>query len=182
MSGEVIAPNCSQGGPRHGTRHLPQRQSGTVQRHLWRSDLQPRVGLAWTPASWREVCSPVLRSVCLSYLEGTGTNLRLPVNNPPSHGRRLASLTAGCQCRPRKLETASDLGFPQLTPSAQLLVRVWDPHMQPAITYQWNFTWQQLLSSSLTLQAGYVGQHGIHEMVPTPYLQRRLLVRLVAFR
>jgi hypothetical protein len=54
------------------------------------------------------------------------------------------------------------------------LVRVWDPHVQPAITYQWNFTWQQLLSNSMTLQAGYVGQHGTHEMVPTPYLQRRL--------
>ena len=26
----------------------------------------------------------------------------------------------------------------------------------------------------MTLQLGYVGQHGTHEMVPTPYLQERL--------
>jgi hypothetical protein len=38
---------------------------------------------------------------------------------------------------------------------------------------QWNLTLQQAVSSSTSFQVGYVGQHGTHLMVPTPYLQGR---------
>jgi len=37
----------------------------------------------------------------------------------------------------------------------------------------WNLTIQQQLGDSGTFQIGYVGQHGTHLMVPTPYLQRQ---------
>ena len=44
--------------------------------------IQPRVGFAWTPAYWGG--KTVVRGAYTisSYLEGTGTNLRLP-RNPP---------------------------------------------------------------------------------------------------
>lgn len=52
---------------------------------------------------------------------------------------------------------------------------VWDKTVQPAMDQQWNFTVQTALTNSTTLQLGYVGQHGTHLMVPTPYLQERLI-------
>jgi hypothetical protein len=52
---------------------------------------------------------------------------------------------------------------------------MWDPHVQPAVTQQWNLTYQQQLNSTTTAQIGYVGQHGTHLMVPMPYLQKQLL-------
>ena len=60
-------------------------------------------------------------------------------------------------------------------PFAGATLRVWDPHVQPAITQQWNGTVQQQLGSNGTIQVGYVGQHGTHLMVPMPYLQSQLL-------
>ena len=33
---------------------------------------------------------------------------------------------------------------------------------------QWNMTFQQELANNLTVQVGYVGQHGTHLMVPMP--------------
>jgi hypothetical protein len=38
----------------------------------------------------------------------------------------------------------------------------------------WNLTAQTQVSPTLTFQVGYVGQHGTHLMVPTPYLQGTL--------
>jgi hypothetical protein len=46
--------------------------------------------------------------------------------------------------------------------------------VQPAIAQQWNFAVQHQFANT-TIQAGYVGQHGTHLMVPMPYFQRRLL-------
>jgi hypothetical protein len=42
----------------------------------------------------------------------------------------------------------------------------WDPNDRPALSNQWNFTIQQQLSNSMTVQIGYVGQNTDHLMVP----------------
>lgn len=174
LTGQVIAPNCSivnlGTAPvtcRNGSRGL---YNGTYGGR----DFQPRVGLAWTPGALGG--KSVFRAAfsTSSYLEGTGTNLRLPINPPftPAETRN----AFGTPTFPTNYRTEDGI-LPvgaASDPFAGALVRVWDPHVQPAITYQWNGTWQQLLSSSMTLQVGYVGQHGTHEMVPTPYLQERL--------
>ena len=47
---------------------------------------------------------------------------------------------------------------------------VWDKTVQPAMDQQWNLTLQSEASATTTFQLGYVGQHGTHLMVPTPYL------------
>ncbi len=173
ISGQVIAPNCSK--VDLGTAPVTCRNGspGLYNGTYGGRDFQPRVGLAWTPAFLGG--KSVLRAAfsMSSYLEGTGTNLRLPVN-PPFTKKEARVAYSGVPVPPTTtgdgivpVGSASD-------PFGAALVRVWDPHTQPAITYQWNGTWQQLLSGSMTLQVGYVGQHGTHEMVPTPYLQRRL--------
>jgi hypothetical protein len=168
MTGEVIAPNCST--VELGTAPTTCRQGS---RALYNGayggkDFQPRIGLAWTPGFLGG--KSVIRSAfsISSYLEGTGTNLRLPINPPFTKAETRTALPGTLT------EDGIGSGSANPDPFFKSLVRVWDPHVQPAITYQWNFTWQQLLSNTMTFQVGYVGQHGIHEMVPTPYLQKRL--------
>ena len=94
-----------------------------------------------------------------SYLEGTGTNLRLPVNPPfqtaetlrQYQGVSLPATTTGDGLAP--IGAASD-------PFAGALIRVWDPNVQPALTQQWNLTIQHQFGNSATAQIGYVGSHG----------------------
>jgi len=177
ITGQVLAPNCSKvnlGTAAQAPINLTCKQSG---RGLYNGtyggkDFQPRVGFAWTPAALGG--KTVVRSAfsISSYMEGTGTNLRL-AQNPP--------FTA-----PETFVNYSSLSFPTTTtdqglvpvgaagdPFAGSLVRVWDPNTQPALTQMWNLTIQQQLGNTGTFQIGYVGQHGTHLMVPTPYLQRQ---------
>jgi hypothetical protein len=144
---------------------------------------QPRIGLAWTPGGGKTVIRAAY--TLSSYLEGTGTNLRLTIN-PPFSSEHNADYTA--QALP---STTLDQGYNPINASgtcttAGLLsaapacykastLRVWDPNVQPALSNQWNFTLQRQLSNSMTLQAGYVGQRVTHLMVATPYFQKQLL-------
>ena len=54
-------------------------------------------------------------------------------------------------------------------------LRVWDPKVQPAIADEWNVTVQHQFAGNTTVQVGYVGQRGVHLMVPFDYAQRALL-------
>jgi hypothetical protein len=174
LTGQVIAPNCSLVNLGTAPTTCRKGSAGLYNGTYGGKDFQPRIGLAWTPGALGG--KSVIRSAfsISSYLEGTGTNLRLPINPPftPAETRN-AFGTPSFPLNYRTEDGIVPVGAGG-DPFAGSLVRVWDPHVQPAVTYQWNFTWQQLLSNSMTLQAGYVGQHGIHEMVPTPYLQGRL--------
>src|SRR5712664_3967293 len=133
-------------------------------------DFQPRVGFAWTPGVLGR--KTVLRGAYTvsSYLEGTGTNLRLPLNPPFTspefetdyHDSNLPATT-----------TEQGL-LPPTDPFQNALIRLWDPDIQPAISQQWNLSMQHQFTNSTTLQVGYVGQHGTHLMVPMPYLQKQL--------
>jgi TonB dependent receptor len=138
------------------------------------TNFQPRIGFAWTPGGR----SLVLRGAYTmsSYLEGTGTNLRLPINPPfaGEHELDYTKLTTGLP------GSTLDQGFTpfataDVNPFAGATLRVWDPNVRPAVSNQWNFTVQQQLGSSTTVQVGYVGQRTNHLMVPMPYFQKRLL-------
>jgi carboxypeptidase family protein len=168
LTGQVIAPNCSIVNLGTAPTTCRKGSAGLYNGTYGGKDFQPRIGLAWTPAALGG--KSVIRSAfsISSYLEGTGTNLRLPINPPFTPAETRVALPG------TSTEQGIIAGGSATDPFASALVRVWDPHVQPAVTYQWNFTWQQLLSNTMTFQAGYVGQHGIHEMVPTPYLQGRL--------
>src|SRR5262249_26324496 len=137
-------------------------------------DFQPRVGFAWTPASLDG--KTVVRGAFTisSYMEGTGTNLRLPINAPFSPAETFVNYAT--KSFPT---TTTDQGLgpagAATDPFAGALVRVWDPKVQPALTQQWNLTIQQQLFNQGTFQIGYVGQHGTHLMVPMPYLQKQFL-------
>jgi carboxypeptidase family protein len=144
-------------------------------------DFQPRIGFAWTPAMLGD--RTVIRGAFTisSYLEGTGTNLRLTLNPPFTPAEinaiynnvplPLTDTTAGIAGS----ASAASCDAPAYACYAQAFLRVWDPNVQPAIADQWNLTIQHQLTHDTTFQIGYVGQKGTHLMVPFDYAQRVLL-------
>ena len=138
------------------------------------TNFQPRVGIAWTPGGGKLV---VRAGYTLSnYLEGTGTNLRLPINPPFAVEHDAQYTTAQYNNLPGS--TLAD-GFLPFTTNpgnqfAGVTLRVWDPNVRPAVSNQWNFTLQQQFAGNMTLSAGYVGERTTHLMVPMPYFQKVL--------
>ena len=145
-------------------------------------DFQPRVGFAWTPAVLGD--KTVIRGAFTisSYLEGTGTNLRLTLN-PPFTPAEINATTSSGASLPLTDTTngiagsasAASCAAPAYACYAQSLMRIWDPNVQPAIADEWNLTVQHQLPGNTTVQIGYVGQKGTHLMVPFDYGQRVLL-------
>jgi hypothetical protein len=144
-------------------------------------DFQPRVGFAWTPAALGD--HTVIRGAFTisSYLEGTGTNLRLTLNPPFTPAEinaiynntdlPLTNTTDGIAGS----ASAASCDPPAYACYAQAFLRIWDPKVQPAIADEWNVTVQHQFAGNTTLQVGYVGQRGTHLMVPFDYAQRVLL-------
>jgi outer membrane receptor protein involved in Fe transport len=146
-------------------------------------DFQPRMGFAWTPAALGD--KTVIRGAFTisSYLEGTGTNLRLTLN-PPFTPAEINSTTASGALLPPTNTTDGIVGSGTSASCAAssgyacysgALLRVWDPKVQPAVADEWNVTVQHQFAGNTTLQVGYVGQRGVHLMVPFDYAQRVLL-------
>lgn len=135
-------------------------------------DFQPRVGFAWTPELFNRKW--VIRGAYTisSFMEGTGTNLRLPLN-PPFASEFETRYNTG-QTLPGSTLDQGLSGVNPKDPFVGANIRLWDPNIRPADTQQWNFTVEREFWGTV-LTAGYVGQHGTHLIVPMPYLQRQLL-------
>jgi Carboxypeptidase regulatory-like domain/TonB dependent receptor len=143
-------------------------------------DFQPRIGFAWTPEMLGN--HTVIRGAFTvsSYLEGTGTNLRLPLNAPFTP----AEINVDYILAPLPATSSSDgivgagtsqsCAAPAYACYAKAFLRVWDPNVQPAIDNQWNLTVQHQFWGDTTFQIGYVGQRGYHLMVPFSFAQRVL--------
>jgi hypothetical protein len=140
----------------------------------FKKDFQPRVGFAYTPGMLKK--KVVLRGAFTisSYLEGTGTNLRLPLNPPFNSEYQALYNTPDIWLPPVRL---SD-GFSWLNPKDPFkgaTLRLWDPFVRPANSMQWSFASECQLPSRAVLTLWYVGQHGTHLMVPEPYLQKLIV-------
>jgi hypothetical protein len=140
-------------------------------------DLEPRIGFAWTPLGNRTVIRGAF--TISSYLEGTGTNLRLP-QNPPFTPAQINTLYNNAALPG---SNTSD-GIPATPPNsscanyscfAGAILDLWDPNVQPALDDQWNLAIQHQFWGDTTFQIGYVGQRATHLMVPFSYTQRELL-------
>ena len=119
---------------------------------------EPRLG-----AAWRANDRVVVRGAygISQFMEGTGANLRLPLNPPfffesaVNYDRTSGSGRTGT-------------GFAELvpgtTPSGN--VRAYDPDLRPQFTQQWNGFVEYQLSRSMSAQVGYVGHHATHLVTP----------------
>jgi hypothetical protein len=143
-------------------------------------DFQPRIGFAWTPAALGG--RTVFRGAFTisSYLEGTGTNLRLPLNppfTPPEINAQYNGTALPGTNTTDGIPTPStaSCAAPAYACYAGAFLRVWDPKVQPAIADEYNATVQHQFAGNTTVQVGYVGQRGTHLMVPFDYAQRVLL-------
>jgi hypothetical protein len=140
----------------------------------FKKDFQPRVGFAWTPAMLNKKYVVRGAYTISSFMEGTGTNLRLPLN-PPFNSEFESLYQASLANQPL---TTLDQGLSGLNPKDPYVganIRLWDPNVRPANVQQWNFTIERELPGLNLLSVGYVGQHGTHLVVPMPYFQKRLL-------
>lgn len=130
------------------------------------ADFQPRVGFAWAPDALHR--NTVFRGAYTisSYSEGMGSNNRLAQNIPfvPSDtveqftgtGVPTVTLTTGFPA------TTAPGPYQGITEFANAQIRLWDPNWRPAMVQQWNFSVQHQLSNTVTVDIGYVGQHGTH--------------------
>ncbi len=119
---------------------------------------EPRLGAAWRlDDRW------VVRAGygISQFMEGTGANLRLPLNPPFFFESALAfDATTG----PGSLASGFVGLVPGTTPSGN--VRAYDPNLRPQFTHQWNAFVEYLLTSSLSAQVGYVGHRANHLVTP----------------
>ena len=124
----------------------------------YKKGFEPRLGLAWRPSDdW------VVRGAygISQYMEGTGANLRLPLN-PPGFFESFVpyDITTG----PGTLTTGFTDLKPLDVPSQQ--VRAWDPNLRPQFTQQWNVFVERLVTPSMSANVGYVGHKATHLVAP----------------
>jgi hypothetical protein len=135
-------------------------------------NFQPRLGFAYNPDFLGRKFVVRGAYTLSSYLEGTGTNLRLPLNPPLNEEFNTTYFNSPLP------GSTSDQGLSVLSnpsdPFAGAIIRLWDPNVKPASVNQWNLSTQYQFNNATTLQVGYVGQRSTHLMVPMPYFQRRL--------
>jgi hypothetical protein len=119
---------------------------------------EPRVGAAWTAND-----RLVLRGGygITQFMEGTGANLRLPLN-PPLFFESAVSydVTTGAGT----MRTGFAELVPGTTPSGN--VRAYDPNLRPQFSHQFNAFAEYQLTSSMSAQVGYVGHHADHLVTP----------------
>jgi hypothetical protein len=127
---------------------------------------QPRLGIAWTPEAFRRKLVVRAAFGITTYLEGTGANLRLPLN-PPYFYESNVNYDAN---RPADIR----IGFTDVVPQGTTLagqVRYWNPDLRPAFIPQWNFTLEYQFAPTFSLTAAYVGEKGTHLVNPREYNQ-----------
>ena len=139
-------------------------------------DFQPRVGFAWSPATFNNKLVVRGAYTISSYLEGTGTNLRLTQNPPNTPPQSQAINSQGTGASPFATEAGPSAGAAiGGNPFIGATMLAWDPTVQPAMAQQYNLTIQRELGYGTTLQLGYVGQHATHLMVPVWLTQNQIV-------
>ena len=105
----------------------------------YKKDFQPRLGFAWTPSMTGKKVVVRGAYTISSFMEGTGTNLRLPLN-PPFNAEFETVYQSTLTNLPG---TTLDQGLSGLNPKNPYLganIRLWDPSVRPSEVQQWNLT------------------------------------------
>jgi outer membrane receptor protein involved in Fe transport len=135
---------------------------------------QPRFGLSWSPAKFRNAVVVRAAYGILNYMESTGTNRKLPVN-PPYFVDYLANYDQ------RFLGSKISDGLPTVTSTAALnappsgSLRDFPPLVKPAFIQQWNVTLEYRLPGDIALTAGYVGVDASHLFMANRYYSQAVI-------
>jgi hypothetical protein len=129
---------------------------------------EPRIGFAYNPISKLVFRMGYAMS---SFMEGTGANLRLPLNPPffvetnvNYDVRTPGNIAIGFADAPNSgVLTGPRTGINN-TPFYQ--GRAWDMNLRPQFTQQYNATLEYQFNKTTSLTAAFVGQLGTHLVVP----------------
>ncbi|MCC7180341.1 MAG: carboxypeptidase regulatory-like domain-containing protein [Acidobacteria bacterium] len=127
----------------------------------FRNDWQPRVGVVWAPSRFEGRRALRAGYGVSSFQEGTGTNLRLPLNPPYFNELDLTN-------SPADVGVPVERGFEGIRERDAMtgaVLRALDPNFRPARSHQWHVTGEAAVGSFL-VSVGYVGQVGSHLAVP----------------
>jgi len=127
---------------------------------------EPRIGFAWTPKIWDTKLVVRAGYGITQFMEGTGSNLRLPLN-PPLFSE--ADISFDTSSGPG---TAS-IGFTDVVMQTEPAgnIRVWDPKLRPQFTQQWNLSFEFQLDKRTSVTASYVAHKAIHLVNPRDWNQ-----------
>ena len=129
--------------------------------------VMPRIGFAYTPQSFAGKFIVRGGYGITNFLEGTGANLRLPLN-PPFFTDASGTHTEG------EAYFQVQSGFPRPADATTFAgnVRAWDPNLKPALIQQYNLTTETELNRNTSLVIAYLGQSGNHLIDPREANQR----------
>ncbi|MCS7026807.1 MAG: TonB-dependent receptor [Bryobacteraceae bacterium] len=149
--------------------------SGEFGRALYKGypwQFMPRIGFAWVPGILNNKFVIRAGYAYQSFMEGTGANLRLPLNPPhfvetdfTYDPRTPGSIRTGFADVVTQNITL-DMPRPAGVITPQLQGRAWDLNLRPQTTSQMNFTLEYQLDNATSVSAGYVGQKGTHLVAP----------------
>jgi hypothetical protein len=123
---------------------------------------EPRLGFAWTPKGFDGKLVVRAGYGITQFMEGTGSNLRLPLNPPFfSEVDKPFDATTGAG--------TITTGFTDIiagnTIAGQL--RIWNPDLRPQFTQQYNIALEYQLLKDTSVSAAYVGNWATHLVAPT---------------
>lgn len=127
---------------------------------------EPRIGFAWTPTQFDGKVVVRAGYGITQYMEGTGSNLRLPLN-PPLFSE--ADQTYDATTGPGSITRGFQDVIVRNTPAGN--IRVWNPDLRPQFTQQWNLALEYQLTPTTSLSASYVGHKADHLVAPTDWNQ-----------
>jgi carboxypeptidase family protein len=136
----------------------------------YKKSFMPNLGFAWNPDLFKNKLVVRAGYRFSTFLEGTGANLRLPLNPPffletntSYDARTPGDIRVGFADVPT---VKPPLNGPRTTAAPQLQGRAWDLDLRPQFTNQFNFSLEYQMSASTSVTAAYVGQRGTHLVVP----------------
>jgi carboxypeptidase family protein len=128
---------------------------------------EPRIGFAWTPGRFDNKFVVRAGYGITQYMEGTGSNLRLPLNSP-------FFLEVEKNFDPTSGPGIIASGFADVIPTPGTVagqIRVWDPNLRPQFTQQYNLALEYQLNNATSVSAAYVGHRAAHLVAPTDWNQ-----------
>ena len=156
-----------------GLQPVPDSDKALYKGYYGIADLEPRVGLAYTPPGLKNKFVVRAAYTVSDYMEGTGNALRPTLNIPFNIQTQLDNYCSGGTpgCDPTQLLITNPIAVNTANVFSGSILNLWAPHVRPAIAQQWNLSMQQQLSQNTSFQIAYVGQHSTHLMVPENLLQ-----------